>query len=142
MAGKKEPDSSIPFRPVIPPSAFLADLHQATKKYLSLWAERDEESNFAQVLLGFSGGLSNNCHPQKHEMDLVRELLRPQVEEEIRKQVDAVLREELESLKASVEKEKEGKKKGKKKKGAKTSPNTITAKPKKVIYFVSFAMPN
>lgn len=48
---KKEPGStsSNSFTPTIPPSNFLPDIHSAAQEYLSVWAERDEEANFAQV---------------------------------------------------------------------------------------------
>ncbi|KAL2087464.1 hypothetical protein ACEWY4_016292 [Coilia grayii] len=63
-----------------------------------VWQDRDERQNF----------------PQRFDAQLVREEKRLEVEEEIRVQVDELMRQELKNLKLAVDKEKGKKKKAKK----------------------------
>ncbi|XP_072295214.1 dynein regulatory complex protein 11 [Eucyclogobius newberryi] len=88
------------------PSAFLADLVVGNKMYDDYWRNRDESKNYNQ----------------KHEVELVKEEKRKDIEAEIRLQVDEQMRQELAEWKLSVDKEKVGKAKAnaKKKKGSKS----------------------
>ena len=56
---------------------------------------------------------------QKHDADIIRNSKRGEVEEELRVQVDSLMREELKNLKAAVERDKGGKKAKKGKKSGK-----------------------
>ncbi|KAM9305637.1 dynein regulatory complex protein 11 [Gastrophryne carolinensis] len=80
------------------PSQFLPDLASAQDTYKSVWQNRDE---------------SWNLH-QKHDIELIKEDKRKEVEEEIRIQVDELMRQELQNLKLAVDRDKSKKKKGKK----------------------------
>ncbi|XP_031414007.1 dynein regulatory complex protein 11 [Clupea harengus] len=80
------------------PSSFLPTMVQGTKIYQEVWQERDEKQNF----------------PQRFDAQLVREEKRLEVEEEIRVQVDELMRQELKNLKLAVDKDKGKKKKAKK----------------------------
>merc|ERR1712157_433387 len=71
--------------------------------YEHMWLERDERDNLRQ----------------QHDMQLCRDEVRPDVEEEIRKSVDYLLKDQLENLKQMLDKKGGKKKKGKKKKGKK-----------------------
>ncbi|KAJ0032484.1 hypothetical protein NQD34_002565, partial [Periophthalmus magnuspinnatus] len=95
------------------PSAFLADLVIGNKMFdgiivycLDYWKNRDESKNYNQ----------------KHEVELIKEEKRKEIEAEIRLQVDEQMRQELAEWKLSVDKEKVGKAKAnaKKKKGSKS----------------------
>lgn len=59
----------------------------SVQQYMSFWMNRDETANFSQ----------------KYNPDIVKELLRPTVEKEVRIAVDQELRLELENLKISLE---------------------------------------
>lgn len=73
----------------VPASVFLEKLRTQASKFAGFWELRDEEWNFAQ----------------KHDPEIIKDLLRPAVREEIRvKEVDVVMMEELENLKAQLEK--------------------------------------
>uniref|UniRef100_A0A3B4AG58 AAA+ ATPase domain-containing protein n=1 Tax=Periophthalmus magnuspinnatus TaxID=409849 RepID=A0A3B4AG58_9GOBI len=87
------------------PSAFLADLVIGNKMF-DYWKNRDESKNYNQ----------------KHEVELIKEEKRKEIEAEIRLQVDEQMRQELAEWKLSVDKEKVGKAKAnaKKKKGSKS----------------------
>jgi len=86
----------------LPPSQFVLKMQACTEKFCQVWQDRDETHNF----------------PQKYDAELIREALRPGVRDEIRlKEVDTVMKEELENLRLAVEKGKKGKKKKGKKKG-------------------------
>ncbi|XP_053569472.1 dynein regulatory complex protein 11 [Bombina bombina] len=91
------------------PSRFLPDIVSVNKTYESVWQHRDESSNLRQA----------------HDAQLVKEEKRKEVEEEIRIQVDELMRQELQNLKLAVDrdksKKKKGKKSGKKKKKGKKS---------------------
>ncbi|XP_030640603.1 dynein regulatory complex protein 11 [Chanos chanos] len=79
------------------PSAFLADLEIGLKTYVEIWQNRNESKNFGQ----------------KHEAELTKEERRKQIEVEIRRQVDEMIRQELANLKLALDKEKGGKATGK-----------------------------
>ncbi|XP_051525636.1 dynein regulatory complex protein 11-like isoform X2 [Myxocyprinus asiaticus] len=87
------------------PSAYLKDLERGHKTF-SVWRNRNESKNFSQ----------------RHEMELIKEEKRKEIEVEIRKQVDELMRQELANWKLAVDKEKSGKTKGaaKKKKASKS----------------------
>ncbi|XP_063067929.1 dynein regulatory complex protein 11 [Engraulis encrasicolus] len=80
------------------PSNFLPSVVQGAKIYREVWQDRDERQNF----------------PQRFDAQLVREEKRLEVEEEIRVQVDELMRQELKNLKLAVDKDKGKKKKAKK----------------------------
>ncbi|KAL4635364.1 IQ and AAA domain-containing protein 1 [Arapaima gigas] len=82
------------------PSAFLADLEAGCKIYADFWQNRNESSNFSQ----------------RHEVDLIKEEKRKEIEAEIRLQVDELMRQELATWKLALEKGKGGKAKGASKK--------------------------
>ncbi|GCB60130.1 hypothetical protein scyTo_0014113 [Scyliorhinus torazame] len=86
------------------PSNFLSTLAEGQSTYEVIWQNRNEKLNF----------------PQKHVAELIKEDKRKEVEEEIRVQVDELMRQELKNLKLAVDRDKGTKKKGgKKKKGKK-----------------------
>ncbi|XP_068175353.1 dynein regulatory complex protein 11 [Antennarius striatus] len=89
------------------PSAFLSDLEVGHKKYVDFWKNRDESTNFVQ----------------RHEVELIKEEKRKDIEAEIRAQVDVEMRKELDEWRLEVDNEKGGKAKGnaKKKKGSKSA---------------------
>ncbi|XP_053899887.1 dynein regulatory complex protein 11 isoform X2 [Malaclemys terrapin pileata] len=87
------------------PSNFLPIMEEGNNQYKDVWQNRDERWNF----------------PQEYDPELIKEEKRKEVEEEIRVQVDELMRQELKNLKLAVDREKEkkrkkGKKGGKKKK--------------------------
>ncbi|XP_067844026.1 dynein regulatory complex protein 11 [Heptranchias perlo] len=87
-------------------SHFLSTVTEGHSTYEGVWQNRDERMNFSQ----------------KHVPELIKEDKRKEVEEEIRIQVDELMREELKNLKLAVDKDKsakKGKKGGKKKKKGK-----------------------
>ena len=86
------------------PSAFRGMLQQANQELDATWAANavDRRNVF-----------------QKHDLNMVQRLKRAEAEEELRKQVDELMRQELKNLKAAVDAEKKGKKGGKKGKGKK-----------------------
>ncbi|XP_050972934.1 dynein regulatory complex protein 11 isoform X2 [Labeo rohita] len=88
------------------PSAYLADLERGHKTFSEVWKNRNESKNFSQ----------------RHEQELIKEEKRKEIEVEIRKQVDELMRQELANWKLAVDKEKSGKVKGaaKKKKASKS----------------------
>ncbi|TRY95217.1 hypothetical protein DNTS_010028, partial [Danionella cerebrum] len=67
-----------------------------------VWKNRNESKNFSQ----------------RHELELIKEEKRKEIEVEIRKQVDELMRQELANWKLAVDKDKGGKAKGGKKKKA------------------------
>ncbi|XP_048362194.1 dynein regulatory complex protein 11 [Sphaerodactylus townsendi] len=89
------------------PSNFLPIMEEGNNKYKGVWQNRDEEWNFSQ----------------EYDPELIKEEKRKEVEEEIRVQVDELMRQELKNLKLAVDREaekkgkkgKKGKKKGKRK---------------------------
>merc|ERR1712136_315724 len=91
------------------PSKFLPGLSDGHNTFEGVWKTRDEAQNFKQ----------------KHDVVLIKEEKRVEVEVEIRLQVDELMREELNNLKMALDrnkgkKGKKGKKSGKKgKKGKK-----------------------
>ncbi|XP_065103972.1 dynein regulatory complex protein 11 [Paramisgurnus dabryanus] len=87
------------------PSAYLEDLERGHKTFAAVWQNRNESKNFSQ----------------RHETELIKEEKRKEIEVEIRKQVDELMRQELANWKLAVDKEKIGKSKGaaKKKKALK-----------------------
>ncbi|XP_047442211.1 dynein regulatory complex protein 11 isoform X2 [Mugil cephalus] len=87
------------------PSAFLSDLEVGNKAFVDFWKTRNESENFHQ----------------RHEVELIKEEKRKDIEVEIRKQVDEQMRQELAEWKLFVDKDKGGKTKANaKKKGSKS----------------------
>ncbi|MBN3307280.1 DRC11 protein, partial [Amia calva] len=84
------------------PSNFLPTVAEGSKTYEEVWRGRDERQNLVQ----------------RFDAQLVMEEKRGEVEEEVRMQVDELMRQELKNLKLAVDREK-GKKKKKGKKGKK-----------------------
>ncbi len=108
--GKGEVEEAKPILPppIVGPTEFSKAVMESLKGYETTWLDRDESENFAQ----------------KHDDELARTVIRPTVEEEIRKQVDAMLEDQLTNFKkqlagAGKGKKAKGKKKGKGKKGGK-----------------------
>ncbi|XP_078509026.1 dynein regulatory complex protein 11-like isoform X3 [Lissotriton helveticus] len=103
---------------LLAPSQFIPDIQNGQKIYKTVWRKRDERHNFNQ-----------QC-----ETELIKEEKRKEVEAEIRIQVDALMRQELETLKMAVDRDqskprkgkKGGKKKGKKKGGKKKKEKDLT----------------
>ncbi|KAJ8003910.1 hypothetical protein DPEC_G00153300 [Dallia pectoralis] len=88
----------------MPPSNFLATVADGNKMYKDVWQGRDERQNLLQ----------------RFDAQLAREENRTEVEEEVRVQVDELMRQEVKNLKLTVDREREKKKKQKKgKKGSK-----------------------
>ncbi|KAL2089973.1 hypothetical protein ACEWY4_014661 [Coilia grayii] len=87
------------------PSAFLENLEGGHKTFSDVWANREESKNFNQ----------------RHEVELIKEEKRKEVEAEIRLQVDELMRQELANWKLAIDKDKGGKAKpkAKKQKGSK-----------------------
>ncbi|XP_044182545.1 dynein regulatory complex protein 11-like [Acropora millepora] len=86
-------------------SNFVPTVNEAAATYKDVWQLRDEVANFEQ----------------KHDAELIKEAKRIEVEDEIRKQVDELMRQELKNLKMAVDREKGGKKGKKGKKSGKKS---------------------
>ncbi|XP_075036492.1 dynein regulatory complex protein 11 isoform X1 [Mixophyes fleayi] len=80
------------------PSQFLPGITSANHTYEGVWQNRDESWNLHQT----------------HDSELIKEDKRKEVEEEIRIQVDELMRQELQNLKLAVDRDKSKKKKGKK----------------------------
>ncbi|XP_028924517.1 dynein regulatory complex protein 11 [Ornithorhynchus anatinus] len=72
------------------PSLFLPVMEEGNNIYKGVWKNRDETWNF----------------PQEYDAQLIREEKRKEIEEEIRLQVDELMRQELKSLKLAVDREK------------------------------------
>uniref|UniRef100_A0A8C3IDC0 IQ motif containing with AAA domain 1 n=1 Tax=Chrysemys picta bellii TaxID=8478 RepID=A0A8C3IDC0_CHRPI len=87
------------------PSNFLPIMEEGNNQYKDVWQNRDERWNF----------------PQEYDPELIKEKKRKEVEEEIRVQVDELMRQELKNLKLAVDREKEKKPKKGKKGGKKVS---------------------
>ncbi|CAF1628040.1 unnamed protein product, partial [Didymodactylos carnosus] len=88
----------------LPESEFVTTMIKpGTETYQNMWETRDESSNFEQ----------------NYDSEIVKEEKRVEVVDEIRIEVDALMREELKNLKAAIDKTKDKKKKKKKKKKAK-----------------------
>ncbi|KAG8432570.1 hypothetical protein GDO86_016997 [Hymenochirus boettgeri] len=96
------------------PSAFLSDISSANQAYQGVWQHRDEAWNLHQ----------------SHDPELIKEVKRKEVEEEVRIQVDELMRQEVLNLKLSVDREK-GKKKKDKKGGKKKKKGKKSGKRKK-----------
>uniref|UniRef100_A0A8C5PLA7 IQ motif containing with AAA domain 1 n=1 Tax=Leptobrachium leishanense TaxID=445787 RepID=A0A8C5PLA7_9ANUR len=93
----------------IKPSNFLPDMASANQTYESVWQQRDDSWNLHQT----------------YDAQLIKESKTKEVEDEVRIQIDELMRQELQNLKMAVDKEKNKKKKGgkggkKKKKGKKS----------------------
>eukprot|EP00727_Mastigamoeba_balamuthi_P006027 m51a1_g2043 hypothetical protein (804) ;mRNA; f:1363158-1366428 len=88
-----------PPEPVIPASFFLTDIHSGGQKYAQTWQAKDETKNLSQ----------------KHDSEMLRQMLRPEIEKEIRKELDEALRSELDSLRQQVEKNRRQRRQKKKK---------------------------
>nr|WCZ58278.1 dynein regulatory complex protein 11 [Paratrimastix eleionoma] len=119
--GKKEEkeDPTLPEPPIKLPESFaIHPLDSNLQTYHKLWQTRDEGSNFHQ-----------NYIPE-----MIFQQKRPEVEEEIRKQVDELMKIELENLRAEETRQlhSSSKKKGKKgKKGKKSKKSKKSKKGKK-----------
>ncbi|XP_069100426.1 dynein regulatory complex protein 11-like [Pleurodeles waltl] len=111
---KEEEDPGL----LLAPSKFIPDIQNGQKIYKTVWRKRDERHNFNQ-----------QC-----ENELIKEDKRKEVEAELRIQVDALMRQELETLKMAVDRDqskprkgkKGSKKKGKKKGGKKKKEKDLT----------------
>ncbi|XP_051874852.1 dynein regulatory complex protein 11 isoform X2 [Pristis pectinata] len=79
-------------------SDFLPTVAEGHKTYEGVWQNRDERTNLSQ----------------KYVAELIKEDKRKEVEEEIRVQVDELMRQELKNLKIAVDRDKSTKRKGKK----------------------------
>nr|XP_060639945.1 dynein regulatory complex protein 11 isoform X3 [Anolis sagrei ordinatus] len=101
------------------PSNFLPIMEDGNNKYKDIWQNRDEAWNFSQ----------------EYDPELIKEEKRKEVEEEIRVQVDELMRQELKNLKLTVDRETEKKgkkgKRGKKKKKGKKGGRKKKAKKEK-----------
>uniref|UniRef100_A0A3Q3EA55 IQ motif containing with AAA domain 1 n=1 Tax=Hippocampus comes TaxID=109280 RepID=A0A3Q3EA55_HIPCM len=73
---------------VMLPSAFLADLETCNKTFVDFWETRTESRNFNQ----------------RHEVELIKEEKRVDIESEIRVKVDEQMRQELADWRLAVEK--------------------------------------
>ncbi|XP_007904066.2 dynein regulatory complex protein 11 [Callorhinchus milii] len=86
------------------PSNFLPEVKEGHETYKEIWLIRNETGNFQQM----------------HDVQLIREHVRRDLEEELRIQVDELMRQELKNLKLIIDRD-EGtvkkSKKGRKKKG-------------------------
>lgn len=85
------------------PPEIIQKFQEMYENYADTWENKDESSNFEQ----------------NYDVDMVKEDVRPAVEKELEKEVDAMMAYELEHLKAELGMKKGKKKKGKKKKGKK-----------------------
>ena len=83
--------------PIVGPSEFSKAVMESLKGYESTWLDRVESENFSQ----------------KHDEELARGVVRPTVEEEVRKQVDAMLEDQLANFKKQLAGAGKGKKAGK-----------------------------
>ncbi|XP_069790497.1 dynein regulatory complex protein 11-like isoform X2 [Narcine bancroftii] len=79
-------------------SNFLSTVAEGQRTYEGVWQNRDEHTNLSQ----------------NYVAELIKEEKCKEVEEEIRVQVDELMRQELENLKMAVDRDKNMKKKGKK----------------------------
>ena len=99
------------------PTEFTAAIARSVALFEDTWLDRDEADNFAQ----------------RHEDELVKAVVRPDVEAEVRKHVDVMLLDQLANFKVQLESTsgKKGKK-GKGKKKPKKAKKAKKAKGKKV----------
>eukprot|EP00002_Diphylleia_rotans_P026653 TRINITY_DN5325_c0_g1_i5.p1 TRINITY_DN5325_c0_g1~~TRINITY_DN5325_c0_g1_i5.p1 ORF type:complete len:488 (-),score=127.89 TRINITY_DN5325_c0_g1_i5:1424-2887(-) len=86
----KGKDDAAPQKITIPESNHTKFIKDGVSQFSNMWRDRDESGNFVQ----------------KFDAELVKDMLRPDVEEEVRLEVDAMLRIELEQLKAMMENKK------------------------------------
>lgn len=84
-------------------SLLLADMHRTVQSFDDTWANRDESANFAQ----------------SYDVELTKEKIRPDIEKELRGQVDALLEANLVKITLQLAPVKKGKKDKGKKKGKK-----------------------
>nr|CDS32561.1 IQ and AAA domain containing protein 1 [Hymenolepis microstoma] len=75
---------------VMPPSQFTQDLNDGLEEYNDKWKNRDESDNFFQ----------------RHNGDIIKFEKRSEVENEIRANIDELMRQELRNLKIAIDKEK------------------------------------
>lgn len=105
--GKAKEEEGPPEQPpqLTGPSEIVGTMAKGVGAYDTLWLDRDESDNFQQ----------------KHDVGLAKDKVRPNVEEEVRKQVDEMLQLQLQKIKLqlSVLAAKPGGKKKKKDKGKK-----------------------
>lgn len=96
-------------------SQLLSDMHKMVSMFEEVWQDRDESDNFHQ----------------SHDLALVKDEIMPNVMDELREQVDALLTANLEKIarqlnpKFKAEKKKDKKGKGKKSKGKKGKEKTV-----------------
>jgi len=112
--GAVEPEVVEKIPPLSGPSLFSSTINETLDRYEDLWLERDETENFQQ----------------KHDVKLAKNVVRPNVEEEVRENVDRLLLLQLQNLKAQLEAA-AGSKKGKKKKDKKGKKGKKGKKDKK-----------
>jgi hypothetical protein len=86
--------------PLTGPTLFSRTVAQLLARYNEVWADRDESGNYAQ----------------RHDAELARAVVRPNVAEEVREHVDKMLVLQLQNLRSQLEAAASG---GKKKKGKK-----------------------
>merc|ERR1712176_1028060 len=84
----------------MPESEFKTDAEKELEEYEGKWRRRNEQHNFQQ----------------RHDAEIIKEEKMIEVEDAVRLQVDEIMREELENLKAALDKSKGKKGKGKKEK--------------------------
>jgi len=92
--------------PPPPPPFFVNKLKDSFQEWSDKWQHRDESSNFAQ----------------KHDAELVKQMVRPDVELRVREEVNGAIDKELQNLQAAFDRDQKAKKikgAGKKKKGKK-----------------------
>jgi len=82
----------------MPESEFKTDAEKELEEYEGKWRRRNEQHNFQQ----------------RHDAEIIKEEKMIEVEDAVRLQVDEIMREELENLKAALDKSKGKKGKGKK----------------------------
>ncbi|KAM6269058.1 dynein regulatory complex protein 11 [Porphyrio hochstetteri] len=105
-AGKKEEDEGWKMAP----SNFLSIIEEGNNQYKVVWQNRDEGWDFLQ----------------DHDLELIKEEKREEVEEEIRVQVDELMLQKLEDLTLAVD----GEMSSKQKKGRKSEKNKKTTRKK------------
>lgn len=82
----------------MPESGFQAEMLNEMEEYDGKWRTRNETNNFHQ----------------RHDAEIIKEQKIIEVEDAVRIQVDEIMREELDNLKAALDKDKGKKGKGKK----------------------------
>ena len=120
-AGKKGKGGEEVEAPPPPPAYFVDALQDTFQEWTDKWQHRDDTNNFAQ----------------KHDVHLVKQMVRPEVETRVRDEVNALIEKELNNLKEAYDRDMKAKKakgakkgkKGKGKKGARACPFFSPATP-------------